>query len=128
MESNPGVYRDLEELGYGQSLSEFFGAKEITQNFPEAVRQAVTVDGEIKKIPVGVHIDGMVYYNLAVAEQAGVDPESWGSMEEMFADFEKIRRCRIRPAGGRRPEMADRVSDAHAGGSAVRRGAVSETL
>ena len=91
MESNPGVYRDLEALGYGQSLTEFFASKDITGNFPEAVRQAITVDGEIKKIPVGVHIDGMVYYNLEVAQKSGVDPEAWGSMEEMFADFDRIR-------------------------------------
>ena len=91
MESNPGVYRDLQTLGYAQPLTEFFATKDITGNFPEAVRQAVTVDGEIMKIPVGVHIDGMVYYNLDVAEKAGVNPESWGSMKEMFADFDKIR-------------------------------------
>ncbi len=42
------------------------------------------------KIPTAVHIDGMVYYNKAVAEAAGVDPTSWTSLDDMFADQQKV--------------------------------------
>lgn len=91
MESNPGVYRDLMQMGLGQPLTEFFAGQDITNHFPAAVREAITVDGEIMKVPVAVHIDGMVYYNMEVAEAAGVDPEAWTDMEDMFADFDQIR-------------------------------------
>ena len=54
--------------------------------------QSITVDGEIMKIPTAIHIDGMVYYNMEVAKAAGVDPTAWTSLDEMFADFDKIKR------------------------------------
>ncbi len=42
------------------------------------------------KIPVAVHIDGMVYYNKKVAEAAGVDPTKWTSLDDMWADQKKV--------------------------------------
>jgi ABC-type glycerol-3-phosphate transport system substrate-binding protein len=54
------------------------------------VLDAITIDGEVLKIPTAVHIDGMVYYSKAVAEAAGVDPASWTSIEDMFADQQKV--------------------------------------
>ena len=42
------------------------------------------------KIPTGVHIDGIVYYNKKVAEEAGVDPTAWTSLDDMWADQQKV--------------------------------------
>ena len=61
-----------------------------TEAFPETVREAITIDGEVLKIPTGVHIDGIVYYNKKVAEAAGVDPTKWTSLDEMLADQQKV--------------------------------------
>lgn len=97
MESAPGVYRDLMTMGLGQPLTQYFDEQGITAHLAESVRQAITVDGEIMKIPTAVHIDGMVYYNLAVAEAAGVDPTAWTSLDAMFADFPKIREAGFIP-------------------------------
>ncbi len=91
MQSAPDIYRDLNKMGLGQPLTEFFAEQDITPHLAEAVRQAITVDGEIMKIPTAVHIDGMVYYNKEVAEAAGVSPDAWTSLDDMFGDFEKIR-------------------------------------
>jgi glucose/mannose transport system substrate-binding protein len=33
----------------------------------------------------------MLYYNIKVAEAAGVDPTSWKSFDEMFADMDKVK-------------------------------------
>ena len=51
---------------------------------------AITIDGEVLKIPTAVHIDGMVYYNKEVAEEAGVDPTKWTSLDDMWADEKKV--------------------------------------
>ena len=53
--------------------------------------EAITIDGEVLKIPTAVHIDGMVYYNKKVAEAAGVDPTKWTSLDDMFADQKKVK-------------------------------------
>ena len=90
VESNPGVYQDLMRMGYGQPVTELFNSTGVTENLPDAVLQSITVDGEIMKIPTGIHIDGMVYYNLEVAAAAGVDPTAWTSVDDMFADFQKV--------------------------------------
>ncbi len=52
--------------------------------------RSIKVDGEIRKAPTAVHIDGMVYYNLHVAKAAGVDPTKWTSLDDMWADEKKV--------------------------------------
>ncbi|MFI0842992.1 ABC transporter substrate-binding protein [Mesorhizobium sp. IMUNJ 23232] len=91
--SEPSLYRDLSKRGLGQPLDATFNEIGATPNFPETVLRSITVDGEIRKIPTGVHIDGMIYYNKHVAEQAGVDPTKWTSLDEMFADMEKVQKA-----------------------------------
>jgi glucose/mannose transport system substrate-binding protein len=88
---NADVYRDIRDRGLGQTVGEHFDKIGATEKFPPAVREAIKVDGEVRKIPSGIHIDGMVYYNMKVAEAAGVDPTSWKSFDEMFADMDKVK-------------------------------------
>ena len=91
--SEPGLYRDLTKRGLGEPLDAFFDKIGATPNFPETVLKSITVDGEIRKIPTGVHIDGMIYYNKKVAAEAGVDPTKWASLDDMFADQEKVQKA-----------------------------------
>jgi ABC-type glycerol-3-phosphate transport system substrate-binding protein len=88
---NADIYRDIRDRGLGQTVGEHFDAIGATENFPPAVREAIKIDGEVRKIPTGIHIDGIIYYNMHVAEEAGVDPTSWTSVDEMFADMDKVK-------------------------------------
>lgn len=97
MNSDPGVIRDMTKQGLTVSLTKLFADTNVTPNLPATVLQEITVDGEIMKVPTGVHIDGMVYYNLDVAKKAGVDPAKWQSLDEMFADFDKITAAGFQP-------------------------------
>lgn len=90
LESSPGFYRDLAGMGLARPLTDFYEEGGYTEHLPTSVVESITVDGEIMKIPTAIHIDGMIYYNTDVAEAAGVDPTAWTSLEEMFADFEKV--------------------------------------
>jgi glucose/mannose transport system substrate-binding protein len=91
MESNPGVYRDLFKQGLGFDLTQWMNDNHIVEHYPDSVQKVIAVDGKIVKIPTAIHIDGMVYYNMAVAKDAGVDPHAWTSLDAMFADFDKIK-------------------------------------
>jgi glucose/mannose transport system substrate-binding protein len=91
MNSEPGLYRQLNSQGLGYPLTKIMGDLGVTPNFPAAVLKNITVDGEIMKAPVALHIDGMVYYNKDVAAKAGVDPTAWKSMDDLFADFDKVK-------------------------------------
>jgi glucose/mannose transport system substrate-binding protein len=97
MEANPAIYRDLKGMGMGQSLDEYFAANGVTEHLPTSVINSITVDGEIVKIPTAIHIDGMIYYNKEAAAKAGVVPEEWTDLDDMFADFDKIAAAGIIP-------------------------------
>ena len=85
------IYRDIRDRGLGQTVGELFDKIGATPNFAAPVREAIKIDGEVRKIPSGIHIDGILYYNMHVAEAAGVDPTSWTSFDDMFADMDKVK-------------------------------------
>ena len=91
MEANPGVYRDLMSQGLSLDLTQWYTDNDILSKLPDSVAKVISVDGKIVKVPTAIHIDGMVYYNLAVAQDAGVDPHGWADLDAMFADFDKIK-------------------------------------
>jgi ABC-type glycerol-3-phosphate transport system substrate-binding protein len=91
--ADAGTYRDLRDKGLGQEVGTLFDKIGATKAFPETVLKAITIDGDVRKIPTAVHIDGMVYYNKKVAEQAGVDPTKWTSLEDMWADEAKVEKA-----------------------------------
>jgi ABC-type glycerol-3-phosphate transport system substrate-binding protein len=88
--ADASLFRDLKAKGQSYDVGPVFDRIGATEAFPEAVRKSITIDGEVLKIPVGVHIDGIIYYNKKVAEAAGIDPTSWTSLDEMFADQQKV--------------------------------------
>ena len=88
-----GFFRDLRDKGLGQEVGPLFDQIGATKAFPETVLKAITVDGHVVKIPTGVHIDGMLYYNKKVAAAAGVDPTKWTSLADMWADQAKVEKA-----------------------------------
>lgn len=97
VESNPGVYRDLEKLGLERDLTDFYKQIGATDNFFPVIRELTEVDGKMVKVPIALHIDGMLYYNMDVAKKAGVDPTTWKSVDEMIADWPKIKAAGFQP-------------------------------
>jgi glucose/mannose transport system substrate-binding protein len=82
-------YQDLKSQGLSQDMTALFDEIGATAAFPDVVKKAITIDGEMLKIPVAVHIDGIIYYNIRVAEELGIDPTAWQSLDDMWADQEK---------------------------------------
>src|SRR6185436_17288505 len=91
--ADASFFRDLKKKGQAQDVGPLFDKIGATKAFPETVRQAITIDGEVLKIPTAVHIDGMVYYNMDVAKKAGVDPTKWTSLDDMWADEAKVEKA-----------------------------------
>jgi len=90
MNSDPGIIRDLAKQGLILDLTKALTDSGAAAQFPPTVLKEVTVDGKIYKAPAGIHIDGMVYYNMDVAKKAGVDPTKWTSLADMWADEKKV--------------------------------------
>jgi glucose/mannose transport system substrate-binding protein len=91
--SQTNMYREIRGRGLGQTLGEHFRRIGAWEKFPPIVREVISVDGEARKIPTGIHVDGMIYYNTRVAAAAGVDPLAWGTLDEMFQDIGKVRKA-----------------------------------
>lgn len=96
-ENNPAVYRDLAGMGLGRPLTDVFKENGALEKFPPSVVKSITVDDQIMKFPLGIHIDGMLYYNIEAAKKAGVDPTKWASLDEMYADFDKVKAAGLVP-------------------------------
>lgn len=90
-EAKVGIYRDLREQGKLMTLDDFYAKNGVFEKMPASVQQAVMLDGVKAKVPNGIHIDGVACYNRAVAADAGVDPTAWKSMDEFYADFDKVK-------------------------------------
>ena len=88
--ADAGTSRGLCERGQGQVVGPLFDSIGATPEFPKTVLEAITIDGDVRKIPVAVHIDGMVYYNKKVADAKaasadvqGIEfPESAGAIND----------------------------------------------
>lgn len=78
-------------MGLARPMTKEFEEAGVLEHLPAAVRNSITMDGEVMVFPLGLHIDGMLFFNTEVAQKAGVDPEAWATLDEMFADFDKIR-------------------------------------
>lgn len=96
--SDPHIFRDLAGLGLERDLTDYYKEIGAADNFFPIVRELSTVDGKMVKVPLFLHIDGMVYWNMDVAKKAGVDPTAWKSVDEMLADFPKIKAAGFVPA------------------------------
>lgn len=97
MESNPDIYRDLKKQGLDFDLGPIFDKVGATANFPQVVKDTITVDGKVVKAPVAIHVDGMLFYSKEVAKKAGLDPTAWKSLDEMFADLDKAKAAGVIP-------------------------------
>ena len=131
MEADPGFYRDLATQGLDFDLTQWFTDNHVTENLASSVVKSITVDGKIVKVPTALHIDGMVYYNMDVAKQAGVDPAAWTSLDAMFADFDKIKAAGFIPLaiGGQQWQVGylTHTLAAAVGGAELYNGLYSET-
>lgn len=89
----PGIYRDLAKQGKLLTLDGFYASgkgKDAYDNMPKFLQDLTVIDGAKVRAPNSIHVDGMICYNLAVAKDAGVDPSKWTSMDDFYAEYDKI--------------------------------------
>lgn len=88
--ADAGFFKDLDTKGQSFDVGPLFDKIGATEAFPPTVLKAITINDKVLKIPTAVHLDGMVYYNMDVAQKAGIDPTKWTSLEDMWADEKKV--------------------------------------
>ncbi len=97
VESNVYTRRALMQQGLLHDFTAYYNSLGLDKVIPPAVKNAMTVDGKVVSAPLAIHIVGTMFWNVAAAKKAGVDPASWQSLDAMFADFPKIKKAGIIP-------------------------------
>ncbi len=97
IENNVGLRRELMKQGLLNDFTDFYNSLGVDKFVPPAVKDAMMVDGRVVSAPLGIHIVGTVFWNVAAAKKAGVNPKAWKNLEAMFADFPKIKKAGIIP-------------------------------
>ena len=91
MEANMRLRRDFLKRGLIHDFTALYKTMNIADQLPQAVQEAIAVDGVVTSAPLAIHIDGTLFYNKHVAADCGIDPEAWTSLDDMFNDFDAIR-------------------------------------
>ncbi|KEJ89163.1 ABC transporter substrate-binding protein [Sulfitobacter donghicola] len=93
-------------------LSPQFSDRDVLRNeiHPEVIEQ-ITVDGSIYAIPVGIHLQNSMIYNMDLLAKVGVYdlPETWAEFDGLVA---KLRAASILPyAGSAKPWVINNLFD-----------------
>jgi glucose/mannose transport system substrate-binding protein len=97
IESNVGLRRELMKQGLLNDFTDYYNSLGIDKFVAPAVKNAMMVDGRVVSAPLGIHIVGTLFWNVAAAKKAGVNPKAWKNLEAMFADFPKIKKAGLIP-------------------------------
>lgn len=82
-------YIDADQL---EDLTDFYKASDLTSQFPTDLVDRLTVDGKIYSVPSNIHRSNVVWANVDVLKDAGVDPEKPAEdLDAWFADMDKIK-------------------------------------
>lgn len=82
-------YIDAEQL---EDLTSFYTDNNLTAQFPQDLVDRLTVDGKIYSVPSNIHRSNVVWANVQVLEDAGLDPAKPAeNLDAWIADLEKVK-------------------------------------
>ena len=81
-----------------EDLSSFYEEAQLNEAFPQDLLDRLTVDGKIYSVPSNIHRANVVWANVEVLEEAGLDPNSPpADLDAWFADMDKIKESGTTP-------------------------------
>ncbi len=97
IDNNVKFERDLMQRGMIADFTAYYKTLNLDKVIPPVVKDAMMVDGKVVHAPLTVHIVGSIFWNTAAAKKAGINPNSWKTLDDMFADFPKAKQAGIIP-------------------------------
>jgi len=79
-----------------QPLDDFYAQEKYADVIPAPLLAAVTIDGHPYSVPLNMHLENILYYNLKLFEELGITPPT--KFDELIAACDKIKAAK--------PEMA----------------------
>lgn len=82
-------YIDAEQL---EDLTGFYTENKLADQFPQDLVDRLTVDGKIYSVPSNIHRSNVVWANVEVLKDAGLDPAKPAEdLDAWIADLEKVK-------------------------------------
>lgn len=83
-------YIDADQL---EDLTGFYEENDLTSQFPADLIDRLTVDGKIYSVPSNIHRSNVVWANVDVLKDAGIDPEKPAEdLDAWISDLEKVKK------------------------------------
>lgn len=78
-----------------EPLNDFYEENELMDKFPEELIEMVSSEGTIYSVPMNIHRSNVVFYNLSVFEENGLEPPT--SLEELLEVAEVLDAAGVTP-------------------------------
>ncbi|NJL32887.1 MAG: extracellular solute-binding protein, partial [Chloroflexaceae bacterium] len=86
------AFVDAEQM---EPLTTFFAEEGLNDVMPELLLEQITYNGEIWSVPVNIHRSNVMWYNVAVFEENGLEPPT--TIEEFFTVAEQLQAAGVTP-------------------------------
>jgi len=81
--------KDYVDSNVLQPLDEFYTAQDYAAKIPKPLLNAVTIDGHPYSVPLNMHLENILYYNLKLFEELGIAAPT--GYDDLIAACEKIK-------------------------------------
>ncbi|WP_442785795.1 ABC transporter substrate-binding protein [Lentibacillus sp. Marseille-P4043] len=78
-----------------EPLDDFYKENDLMDKFPEELIDLVSKDGKIYSVPVDIHRGNVIFYNMSVFEENGVDVPT--TFDEFFDAADKLQDAGVTP-------------------------------
>jgi glucose/mannose transport system substrate-binding protein len=89
-------FTDLVEQGMLNNVDDVAAREGWAKFLPEPILNVIRVKGHFYAVPVNIHMQSWIWYSKAAFKKAGIAKEP-ASIEELFADFDKLKAAGIVP-------------------------------
>jgi glucose/mannose transport system substrate-binding protein len=81
--------------GFTESLADFYAQRGLNDKLPKGIIDLVSYQGAPYSVPVGVHRNGVLWYNTKILSDNGITPpKTW---DDLFAAFDKLKAAGVTP-------------------------------
>ncbi|RSL35180.1 carbohydrate ABC transporter substrate-binding protein [Salibacterium salarium] len=78
-----------------EPLNDFYEEEELMDKFPEELIDMVSQDGDIYSVPVNIHRGNVIFYNMSVFEENGLEPPT--TFDEFLDVAEELDAAGVTP-------------------------------
>ncbi|MFB4162504.1 ABC transporter substrate-binding protein [Alteribacillus sp. JSM 102045] len=78
-----------------EPLNDFYEEEDLMDKFPEELIDLVSHEGNIYSVPVNIHRGNVIFYNMSVLEEHGLEPPT--TFDEFFEVAEELEAAGVTP-------------------------------